>query len=520
MTVSTQPSDNTRSAMDNQAGEQRGKTKSLKLRATMVAIALSTLPVFAVGSIAYTLASKAIVRQTTSDQRLYSELAGSQIDDFLVSRLRDLEVLALNPILTQSELNATPEQQAAEIERFFETLEYFDSLVLFDPDGNAIAQSNIGNPFRGNYSDRAYFQEALSTGKPTMNGPGLSKSTGKLRVEFAIPIKDQQTNETRFVIRARIPGKYINELFTLLEAKGSGWYLVNEIGTIFAGSDQEHLSRLVSTRVPSAVDFVEKHHANSGIFTEHSASTNTEQQELLSYVPINLSEEIPQRKIGLITYTNTQISLASQRQLAITFTIGTLLTGLGAAITALLLVRRITTPIQKLTETARTIVQKGRFDLRAPVMSQDEIGSLATSLNQLIEWVSLRTQALETSQADLEQRTQELGAIINSLGDGLLVINPANRIERFNPPLLKMLGRTAEAITGQLATDIFPADLTQLIQQSQQDASRAFSAEVDLADERVGKALVNTIFDTDTLESLGCVVLIRDITIEKEVDRM
>ncbi|MEM9949019.1 MAG: hypothetical protein AAF810_23545, partial [Cyanobacteria bacterium P01_D01_bin.36] len=82
MTVSTQPSDNTRSAMDNQAGEQRGKTKSLKLRATMVAIALSTLPVFAVGSIAYTLASKAIVRQTTSDQRLYSELAGSQIDDF------------------------------------------------------------------------------------------------------------------------------------------------------------------------------------------------------------------------------------------------------------------------------------------------------------------------------------------------------------------------------------------------------------------------------------------------------
>jgi len=496
----------------------------------MVAIALSTLPVFVIGSIAYTFASKAIVRQIKLDHQQRNELAGSQIDDFLVSRLRDLEVLALNPTLTQTELGATPAQQQAEIALFFQTLEYFDSIILFDVEGNAIAQVNKGNPFRGNYSDRDYFQAALQTGKPTMNGPGLSKSSGKLRVEFAVPIRDKQTNDIRFVIRARIPGKYINQLFTLLEAEGNGWYLVNESGTIFAGSNTRHLSRLVHTRVPSASEFTDRNQAGSGIFPAHSnlapdrqsqlTLRNRQQKELISYVPVTLSAELPERKMGLLTYSNTYISLAPQRRLAGVFALGTAVTGLIAASIALLLVKRISDPIQKLTETAHTIVQEGRFDLRAPIVSTNEIGSLATSLNQLIAWVSSRTEALEISQADLEQRTQELSAIIHSLGEGLLVTDRTGQVIRSNPPLLDMFGYTNEDIYQQRAIDVFSTDVTQLIEQSQTDPSRTFSEEVQLSQNRVGQALVNTILHADTAESLGCVMLIRDVTVEKEVDRM
>ena len=541
--------ENNASDLGKSAGESGiyKQKKSLKIRATMVAIALSTLPVFVIGSIAYTFASKAIVRQITLDHRQRNELAGTQIDNFLVSRLRDLEILALNPKLTQGDLDTTAEQQQAEIQLFFETLEYFDSLILFDTEGNSITQVNEGNPFRGNYSDRDYFQAALQTGQPTMNGPGISKSSGKLRVEFAVPVKDKQTNETRFVIRARIPGKYINQLFTLLENKGNGWYLVNESGTLFAGSDPYNLSRSVDTHVPRASDFVKQNQTSSGIFPAHPHTAQRQQidspsaqnpkpdqeqdqeqdtrsirreQELLSYVPVGLSAELPERQMGLITYSDAHIALAPQRRLAVVFAIGTALTGLIAASIALLLVKRINDPIQKLTETARTIVQEGRFDLRAPVMSEDEIGSLATSLNQLIEWVSSRTQALEISQTDLEQRTQELSAIINSLGEGLLVTDRTGRIVRSNPPLLKIFGHTEKAIHQQLASDVFATDVTGLIEQSQTDPSRTFGSEILLPKGRVGQALVNTILDTETAEALGCVMLIRDITAEKEVDRM
>ena len=501
-------------------GSRKWKGKKLRYKAAMLAIALSMLPVFVIGSVAYTFASKAIFQQVTRDQRLYSKLAGSQIDSFLVSRLRDLEVLALNPVLTQSGSNTTKLQQQKEIDRFFETVEYFDSLVIFDLDGNPILQKNLGNPLRGNYSDYEYFQAALRTGKPAMNGPGLSKSSGKLRVEFAVPIKDQQTGEILFIIRARIPGHYINQLFTLLEEKGHGWYLVNESGTIFAGSNTEHLSRRVHVRVPSAVGLVERHQESSGIFKAHADQSHSRAKELLSYVPIDFSAEIPERQLGLITYSNTRISLVSQRRLAVTFAVGTVLTGLIAAAVALLLTKRISRPIEALTSTTRTISQEARFDLRVPVTSDDELGSLASSFNQLIEWIGSRTQALEASQIDLEQRTQELSAIINSLGDGLLVTDNAGFITRCNPPLLKMFAQTEAAVRERPAQAVFADDLNQLIARCHREPGAVLSHEIQLANQAIGQALVSNIIDPETGNSLGCVVLIRDITAEKEVDRM
>jgi signal transduction histidine kinase len=60
--------------------------------------------------------------------------------------------------------------------------------------------------------------------------------------------------------------------------------------------------------------------------------------------------------------------------------------------------RAIAQPVISVTQVAQQVAAESNFDLRAPVTGQDEIGSLAVSLNHLIERVSEHTKELEKAK--------------------------------------------------------------------------------------------------------------------------
>ena len=81
--------------------------------------------------------------------------------------------------------------------------------------------------------------------------------------------------------------------------------------------------------------------------------------------------------------------------------------------------RAIANPIVTVTNVAREVTQESNFNLQAQVTTHDEVGVLATSLNQLIQWIGKYTRELEDSRQLLEQRveerTQELQATLQDL---------------------------------------------------------------------------------------------------------
>jgi signal transduction histidine kinase len=91
---------------------------------------------------------------------------------------------------------------------------------------------------------------------------------------------------------------------------------------------------------------------------------------------------------------------------------------IGVAL-ALLATRAIARPLEAVTFVAKAVTQEGNFTLQAPVTTEDEVGSLATSLNQLVQWVGEHTRALELARQTLEQRvderTQELQEALQNL---------------------------------------------------------------------------------------------------------
>ncbi|MEL6224686.1 MAG: ATP-binding protein [Cyanobacteria bacterium J06627_8] len=96
--------------------------------------------------------------------------------------------------------------------------------------------------------------------------------------------------------------------------------------------------------------------------------------------------------------------------------------GLGAVVTSLAgywLARKIAHPIQDITGIAQRVVQESNFTLRVPTEYANEIGALAESLNQLIQWSGNYTRSLEITgkvlEARVQERTQELEDMVRQL---------------------------------------------------------------------------------------------------------
>ncbi len=121
-----------------------------------------------------------------------------------------------------------------------------------------------------------------------------------------------------------------------------------------------------------------------------------------------------------------------------------LLSAVIAAVLAIYTSKLIAHPLEVVTNVARRITQESNFQLRANIHSHDEVGTLAISLNQLVEWVGSYTQELELARHNLEQRVEERTQELELARQDL-----EQRVERRTQELQKIL-KDLKATQGQL----------------------------------------------------------------------
>ncbi len=117
-----------------------------------------------------------------------------------------------------------------------------------------------------------------------------------------------------------------------------------------------------------------------------------------------------------------------------------------------------------------------------------------------------------------------IAAILDNLADGLMVVDSQGWIARYNPALLRMVGRTDALSLGDDVSSLPIAGLKELIAQVEQQPERTLTVEVTLPGNRVGQAVASSVYRKGlgavSEMRVGTAVLIRDITHEQEVLQM
>jgi len=188
-----------------------------------------------------------------------------------------------------------------------------------------------------------------------------------------------------------------------------------------------------------------------------------------------------------------------------------------------LLSRRITQPILAIADTA-VFVAQGNLEHQAPILTEDEIGALARAFNKMTAQLADNSRTLEER---VQQRTSELRAVIDTMVDGLTVIDAAGQISQCNPSLRGMFNLHDQDIVGMDFREVFPAEavkrIQKLMQHGKERCQEVFTEEFTLPNSIYGKAVATALVKNlpdGSVDYLGSVILIRDITAEKEVDRM
>ncbi|MBZ9784024.1 PAS domain-containing protein [Pseudomonas sp. REP124] len=212
---------------------------------------------------------------------------------------------------------------------------------------------------------------------------------------------------------------------------------------------------------------------------------------------------------------------ARERALLIAGLLG--LVGLAVLIigfaTAHAIARRFGGPIEALARAADDIGQ-GNFDVTLPVSS-------ASELNQLTRRFGIMAEALREHQAtnvdELLAGQQRLQAVLDSIDDGLLMIDRQGRLEHLNPVAQRQLGWEADRVGQALDVALQRPELDEQLQMVLRGGTLERPPE-DLTIEVDGETRVLTFSLTPVVHTqgqvLGAVMVLHDVTEQRAFERV
>jgi PAS domain S-box-containing protein len=208
--------------------------------------------------------------------------------------------------------------------------------------------------------------------------------------------------------------------------------------------------------------------------------------------------------------------------------------GIAAALVgclaALILARRITSPLEELRAGALAVAG-GDLAHRLEVRSADEIGELATTFNHMTNDLQAQQTALQEANLELDTQLREVSnlerynaRILASMTNGLVTLNMEGRIIKWNDMATRITGYAISEVEGQLCQELFTSNpsFTRLLLDGIQGKGVWWDRGVSFirSDGREVPLEINTsLLEDDTGQTTGLLGIFRDLSLVRELEQ-
>lgn len=414
---------------------------SLRIKAIVFAIALSTIPVLLTGAMTYLFASKNLTNYVIKYQESRASATANEVSNFLFERYLDVKELANLGILNDPRVSQTTStsQKQALLDKYVKEGEGYDSIAVADLQGNTILQSS-GEPIT-DFGKRDYFQEVIKTNRPTLVQPRKSFINGKYAIFAAAPIVDINTGKTIAVIRTRTPTNYLDQAFQekkdILtrdseELKQEEYHLIDGNGKFFLATETQQVSR------DARSDFTvfAKMQANRKINSAVDIDRIDGAKQLITYAPIETLKNLPELGWSVIIANDTKNIFAPQTELLYALIAGVGMTAAVVSAIAIFLARRTTRSVNEIvraiasssSQIAVTVEQQERiasqqlYAVDRTATTMDELGesskacaeqaeAAAFGATQALKLTAGGSQAVDNTLKEMATLTKNVAAI-------------------------------------------------------------------------------------------------------------
>ncbi|GAB4539726.1 MAG: methyl-accepting chemotaxis protein [Pleurocapsa sp.] len=381
----------------SQPAVQKNHRFSLRLKITLIAIAISIIPLSVIGTIVYRISENLLVEQISEAQLTRTQFLAQQFDLFLEARRREAVTMASDRIFTDPNLRSrvTLNQKKAALNTFQEKMGFYENIVYFDLQGKPLFQTKSERTIRDNYRDRPFFQQAISSKQITLEVIHLSSET--LELEYAAPVKDAWSNQVIGIICFRIPQSEIDTLFATSLINREEWHSINRDGLFIASGVENFLNQSPADYYPQ----LEKLHRAGQMVTTILSHPQQNERQLVTYVPIRLAGIDSQLNLGTAIITNTNTAFAELRSLRWLLWGGTIASSLIVAAIAAYLAKGLIRRLGKLSNAIYRL-SRGQLDTRIPITRRDELGWLGTQINSMAEQLNIQVARQQQAAKNAE----------------------------------------------------------------------------------------------------------------------
>lgn len=382
-------------------GQFQWSALNLRTKATILAIAMGTLPVLGIGSVAYWVANRSITEETSNNQKDFSVALADKVSGFMFERYGDIQVISQQPIFTTAKVrNAVSlAEKQAQLDKYAAAYGFYDNILFADLDGNPVV-TTTKSPVRDNIADTDYFK-AAKVGKVFISQPQASGTSTDVNVYLSAPVKDTSTGQIIGVARTQMSSATLDSVLKNFAADKGEYHVVDKGGKIFVAKEKEQIGREAEKDFPALNQTKKVGAANTFISVDKIDNAT----QLVGYAPI---PKVGDFNLGwdVLEAVDTNVAFAAQANLLRTLLLGTLAAAVAVGAVAVLIAKRATQPIQDAARTVELLGQ-GKFDARVDVTGEDELAVLATNINKMASEIEELLDAQEAEKERIELARQE-----------------------------------------------------------------------------------------------------------------